>query len=342
MLPCNKVFDIPELLDDIRRHLYLRNIKACSLVCRRWNSHFCPYLWRSFSLASCQRTQDKMGAIQRRGRYIVFLKDVHASNKILVSIQTSCLIVKEMELMLTDTFSWISYRTLESFFTRMTSLTSLSLTFNATRFSFAMLWSLSQARHLLQLNLYVYYPKRVHFKTADHTDFLSVIDCCAHIPSISLAGAFMEPRWLGVKESWGAWAQQMLQCLDFTPPSLCHAREPRSHTWASILRWPSSSDVYCCSPSVTSLRSIRRLHMEASFLSTSGFRALIEKCPLLEVLHIDVSIFMLPNSIWNMLAAQCPRLRVLSVLYANAAGSLPSQKSCTRCSRTWKTSVCNP
>ncbi|KFH73150.1 hypothetical protein MVEG_00371 [Podila verticillata NRRL 6337] len=66
--------------------------------------------------------------------------------------------------------------------------------------------------------------------------------------------------------------------------------------------------------------------MEASFLSTSGFRALIEKCPLLEVLHIDVSIFMLPNSIWNMLAAQCPRLRVLSVHHANAAGSLPEPK----------------
>lgn len=232
-----------------------------------------------------------------------------------------------MELMLTGTFSWISYRTLESFFTRMTSLTSLSLTFNATRFSFAMLWSLSQARHLLQLNLYVYYPGRVHFKTADHTDFLSVIDCCAHIPSISLAGAFMEPRWLGVKESWGTWAQQKSQCLEFTPPSLCYAREPHSHSWAPILRWPSSPDVPCCSPSVTSSTSIRRLHMETSLLSTKGFSALIEKCPLLEVLHLDVSVFMLPNSIWRMLAAQCPRLRVLSVHHANTASSLPEPEA---------------
>lgn len=268
-----------------------------------------------------------MVTIQRRGRYIVFLKDVHASNKTLVTIQTSCLIVKEMELMLTGTFSWISYPTLESFFTQMTSLTSLSLTFNATRFSFAMLWSLSQARHLLQLNLYVYYPRRVHFKTADHTDFLSVIDCCAHIPSISLAGSFMEPRWLGMKESWGAWAQRMLQCLEFTPPSVCYAREPRLHTWASILRRPSNPDVSSCFPSVTSSTSIRRLHIETSLLSTSGFRALIEKCPLLEVLHLDVSIFMLPNSIWCMLAAQCPRLRVLSVHHANTAGFLPELKA---------------
>lgn len=39
MLPCNKVFDIPELLDDIRRRLSLKHIKACSLVCRRWNRY---------------------------------------------------------------------------------------------------------------------------------------------------------------------------------------------------------------------------------------------------------------------------------------------------------------
>lgn len=265
--------------------------------------------------------------IQRRGRYIVFLKDVHASNKTLSTIQSSCLIVKEMELMLTGTYSWVSYQTLESFFIQTTSLTALSLTFNATRFSFAMLWSLSQARHLLQLNLYVYYPSQVHFKTSSHDEFLSVIDCCAHIPSISLAGSFMEPRWLGVKESWQAWAQRMLQCLEFTPPSLNYAMEPRQHTWPSILRWPSSPDISSCSPSATSSTSIRRLNIETSLLSTRGFRALIEKCPLLEVLHLDVSIFMLPGSIWGMLATQCPRLRVLSVHHANTACYLPDPKA---------------
>lgn len=275
----------------------------------------------------CSRTQDKIATIQRRGRYIVFLKDVHASNKTLRTIQSSCLIVKEMELMLTATFSWISYHTLESFFTQMTSLTDLSLTFNATRFSFAMLWSLSQARHLLQLNLYVYYPSRVHFKTSDHAEFLSVIDCCAHIPSISLAGSFMEPRWLGVKESWKAWAQRMLQCLEFSPSSLDHAIEPRPYIWPSILRWPSSPDISSFSPSATSSTTIRRLNIETSLLSTSGFRALIEKCPLLEVLHLDVSTFMLPGSTWNMLATQCPRLRVLSVHHANTACYLPEPKA---------------
>ncbi|KAF9382139.1 hypothetical protein CPB97_007329 [Podila verticillata] len=67
--------------------------------------------------------------------------------------------------------------------------------------------------------------------------------------------------------------------------------------------------------------------METSLLSTKGFSALIEKCPLLEVLHLDVSVFMLPNSIWRMLAAQCPRLRVLSVHHANTASSLPEPEA---------------
>ncbi|KAF9332641.1 hypothetical protein BG006_004478 [Podila minutissima] len=103
--------------------------------------------------------------------------------------------------------------------------------------------------------------------------------------------------------------------------------EARQHTWSSILRWPSSPDISSCSPSATSSTSIRRLNIETSLLSTRGFRALIEKCPLLEVLHLDVSIFMLPGSIWGMLATQCPRLRILSVHHANTACYLPDPKA---------------
>ncbi|KAG0040758.1 hypothetical protein BGZ82_009740 [Podila clonocystis] len=253
-------------------------------------------------------------AIRRYGMYISTLKNVYVDREALGLIQRFCPFVTSIDLILGKSFPKLNYWVLEAFLLKMTELTSLFIMIDATLFSPAMLWSVCQARRLRTLKIYVYYSYRDATQEYKPSEFLSVFDCCTHVPEVQVEGSFMAPSCVKSPETYYNWARRKLKVLEFAPADTVEAMA-RPFSWSStfsLLKRPSGP----C--------HIRKLKISTEGMHDHDFRSLIVKCPLLEEMDIYMSWLRIVASTWQVLAVRCPNLRVLSIRYGNQGGAIPS------------------
>lgn len=114
----------------------------------------------------------------------------------------------------------LTYSCLETFFSHMVHLHVLSLRIYLGTCSIAMLWSPSNARHLrdLYLTFTILLAECPFIYTAD--DILAIIDCCSHVPELTLRDSFMRSidSRRGLKdESWQTRLARVAEMAPVTP-----------------------------------------------------------------------------------------------------------------------------
>ncbi|KAG0035183.1 Anaphase-promoting complex subunit 7 [Podila clonocystis] len=112
-----------------------------------------------------------------------------------------------------------TYSCLESFFKSMTHLRVLSLKTYLNNVIIAMLWSLSNARQLAELNLTFtnLFSECPFIYSTD--DFMAVVDCCSHIPTLMLRDSFMyniDKRRSLMDEKWKT---RLVKAVEIAPAS---------------------------------------------------------------------------------------------------------------------------
>ncbi|KAF9321085.1 hypothetical protein BG003_003582 [Podila horticola] len=190
---------------------------------------------------------------------------------------------------------------------------------DATQFSPAMLWSVCQARRLRKLKLSVYYSYRDTVQEYKPGEFLSVFDCCAHVPEVQVAGLFMAPNPVEPpRETYYNWILRKLMVLEFAPANTSEAMA-RPFSWSSVFSLLKRPSEPC---------HIRKLKISTKHMHDDTFRSLVVKCPLLE--ELDIYIAWSRESTWEFLAVKCPNLQILTIQHDNRFRVLPSSIALAR------------
>ncbi|KFH73149.1 hypothetical protein MVEG_00370 [Podila verticillata NRRL 6337] len=350
---------IPELLEVLLRDLSMSDLKLCVLVCRCWKSHLEPFLWSKihleylwsidltlFDLYDRAGEKRHLATLARYGRHVRSIVNPRhrSSKKELDRVQRYCPFVERMWIVLDSPGFEFTYSYLESFFSHMSCLRQLTLEINLDDFSLTLLWSLANARHLTELRLtfsilYQYRQPRI-FYTSDQ--YLTVVDCCSHIPVLALCGSFMEPKdgRLGSRvEDWMTRLYRAREMAPATPQTaIDRALRPRSSflrcwsassttLWPFALRTVTEQIPY---PTYTSPTLVRKLTLNTPGLREDDLLMLVSRCPLLEELVLEdhkrvgeESIWTISPASWIIIANSCQQLKYLRLQDCHLR-SLPS------------------
>ncbi|KAF9116656.1 hypothetical protein BGX27_000575 [Mortierella sp. AM989] len=335
LLPCNKVLEIQELQDFVRVRLPFRDLKTCTLVCRHWYRLFEPFLWTKVNLY--EHDHGKMTILRRYGSFVSSLNHAHAHKSTFGFIRTYCSVVQSLSLVFDNRSSRISYANLEEFFRNMSGITTLSIRFDASRFSPAMFWSFSQLPHLTRLTIDVYFESRQNTIHYPPDTYMTILDCCPTLEDLTVFGLFLKPTEHH-KNSLVQWAKYWLRHLRESPPSSSiEAMKPPIHTRSSSagstlsrlgrgLRAKNHRKSIVNSIAAPSFAdyNIRKLDLRSRIMEDKVLCKLISRCPLLEDLSMDGLWVRISSGTWETLSNQCPRFRSLTIRDSGVVHYLPS------------------
>ncbi|KAG0015487.1 hypothetical protein BGZ81_011648 [Podila clonocystis] len=201
----------------------------------------------------------------------------------------------------------------------MSNLETLVIRVDLNLISPELLWSLCHAQSVSKLAI------RIH-RTAHYTpeDRLPILDCCSHIPEVYLGTEFVRYNWGNTPNTRQVRLRRLLR-FEFPPatPEKAMARVPRGgFLAASQQRVIRLLQLSTQPPPLTSI--IRRLMIGTYQIIESDFLRVVSKCPLLEILEMQLSAAgHLALSAWPILGQSCPKLNTLAVRVGNERAHLP-------------------
>ncbi|KAK5808598.1 hypothetical protein F5H01DRAFT_352432 [Linnemannia elongata] len=218
-LPCNRVFNIPELLAQIVFHLNndddsdkdgnggekAKSLRTLLNVCRLWHSHFAPYVWKEVTLPGPSTHKRLSGLLRYRTHIqkltcnVVTKKTLKAltrphneNNKNKNICNNELTNLKTLHLTFDRNSIWIFYTHLETFFLQTSynssSLSTISIKFDATVLDSRLLWSLSQLPCLEDLRLET---ERYNHMALGLNDLCrEILVCCTGLRSFRMESAY--------------------------------------------------------------------------------------------------------------------------------------------------------
>ncbi|KAG0005034.1 hypothetical protein BGZ80_005514 [Entomortierella chlamydospora] len=276
-----------------------------------------------------------MSILRRHGTNVVSLDYVHAHKSTFHFIRTYCPLVQSLSLRFDNRSPRITYLNLEEFFLSMLHLKILHIRFDASQFSPAMFWSLSQLPKLCRLSIDVFYGDPHNSRHYPPDAYMTILDCCPSLDDFTVYGQFLEPidsTELFHKTSFIQWIRKKIQFQRENAPSTpheaiaspMHLRSLSRGSTISRLRRSSKAKNNHIKVPLNSEHKIKKLELRSPRMDDRVFSKLVSCCPLLEELTIDGLWARISAASWQTLSAQCPRLRCLTVRDSGVVHYLPS------------------
>lgn len=170
-----------------------------------------------------------------------------------------------------------------------------------------MLWSIANARRLVEVDLGFYFAKNNPRLYYTSIDFLDVIDCCSHVRSVALSGEFMQSRNRGIRTKEG-WKAKAARIRERTPATIKIAID-------RALYGPSSSSLFGPTGKRSQSSLTQSLSIRIHGMAEEDFLGLVSRCPRLEELNVDQVIRQIAIGplAWTTFAEVCPQLRRLRI-----------------------------
>ncbi|KAF9351508.1 hypothetical protein BGX26_010497, partial [Mortierella sp. AD094] len=292
------------------------------------------FLWARVDLFEHDR--GKMSILRRHGTNVVSLDYAHAHKSTFTFISTYCPLVQSLSLRFDNRSPRITYLNLEEFFLSMLHLKTLHIRFDASQFSPAMFWSLSQLPQLSRLSIDVFYGDSHNSKHYLPDAYMTILDCCPNLDDFTIYGQFLEPADAAEfhhKASFVQWIRKRLRFQRENTPSTSHEAiaspmHLRSLSGGSTISrlgrsFKAKKNKHIKIPLKNGLK-IRKLELRSPRMDDKVFCKLASSCPLLEDLTIDGLWARISAASWKTLSTQCPRLRSLTVRDSGVVHYLPS------------------
>ncbi|KAK3824290.1 MAG: hypothetical protein J3R72DRAFT_17586 [Linnemannia gamsii] len=155
LLPCNKVFAIPELLDLIMFFVHAHGVSKrlkYGFVCHHWKSFFAPYIWEDVDVYG----KDSLLKLRLHGPRVKSLTCYQVDQPLFDTLLQYVYNVECAYHFLNSHSIWITYRHFEHVFeAQQDQLTRLVLTVDFYTIDPRMLWALFRLKLLNDLFLYV-------------------------------------------------------------------------------------------------------------------------------------------------------------------------------------------
>ncbi|KAF9142459.1 hypothetical protein BG015_000856 [Linnemannia schmuckeri] len=226
-LPCNRVFNIPELLALLVFHLNndtndnngsgeeSKSLRVLVNVCRLWHSFFAPYVWKEVTLSGPSNHKRLSGFLRYR-TYIhtltcrevtkeTFKALTHPNSHNNNNSNNTFTNLRTLHLALDRNSIWVTYTLLETFFLHIHSrLSTVSIKFDSTVLDTRLLWSLSQLPFLENLRLETVWCSRRVLGLSDLCR--EILVCCEGLRSFRMESSYTYrdyvPRLVRLKKAF--------------------------------------------------------------------------------------------------------------------------------------------
>ncbi|KAK3837565.1 MAG: hypothetical protein J3R72DRAFT_476835, partial [Linnemannia gamsii] len=317
LLPCNKVFSIPELFEEIAQYVE-DSYRILFYVCRLWSSLFKAHVWKTVMIGEGHRK--RLIGLKHHGAHIRDLRCYGVNNSAIRALSLNCPNLDKLYLFLNHHTSWTTYTQFQKIFLggMQHRLSTVAIYFDATLLDTRLLWSMSRLTHLTHLELMVTW-----FDCGLISICMEMLTCCPVLKTFTL-GFCYPPRDTTFARYKKRLRERVLSYFDEFPATIQEAlgegRDSQLASQDSMAFWkeqqlypeqpPSNLDT-----TNNSVHGLHRLKLERVRVDLDRFIEILKRCPQLKELSADSLMLRQRGQVgqWSTIPQHCQQLETLRI-----------------------------
>ncbi|KAF9121016.1 hypothetical protein BGW39_010913 [Mortierella sp. 14UC] len=330
---CDTVLDIQELQDIIRSHLATKDLKDCTLVCRRWNRYFDPHLWYRVTI---WKKGQKRPLLKRHGMHVKDMSCLYFDKSTLKAILRHCPNIEHLYIRLDQKSMWIQYKHLESLFIHLQDqLTNLQILFDAAFFEPAFLWSINRLTRLTHMRVDPHFLEDRDPSFSPPEYYSSLLECCPTLRTLKFyygpyfGGELEDERW--TQSAFKKWVRGILDPrrqdrLPLSPMDAITRRAGTSAREGGIAHRikPEMQERLKPESPIPHQYNLRSLQLQPPAMNLPTFLAIVRQSPSIESLALGGQWSDFHLEIWTELSTLCPHLRELEIKFYGKIKDFPA------------------